>query len=412
MAKLGWVGSVALAAGASAGAAAAQFGLGYGLGIISWTPQPSTGAQTTDSVWVAGLAWTAFIATTSTVVGAICADRRSAGEIGAAPPKFGTTAQAPPSVFASAIWRVLLAVAAAVGALLSVALVLVPARAAARPDTSTPQLTAASYAIIGIVAGIVIAVFALIARAGATNVVATAGWLWLLAIATVIDGVVAGRGLGTAPLGVWPFNTNTHAPIWSQPAALSMLAAAFVIGAVVAWAAARRGDSRSGTALSGLFGPLLVLVAYDLTDPLAGVNDSQMSAYVFAGQAFIAGLFGSMLVVGIISARAQAKASADARSSTEFRPPSDPTGALTPPRLDKPVPAVGRARPFRRFRGQQAVVPPTASEAVTVPKPVAVPKPSAGEADSDELATSAASTSTTTEAKPSPKPSEGKRGRR
>ena len=38
MAKLGWIGSVGLAVGASAGAAAAQFGLGYGLGIISWSP--------------------------------------------------------------------------------------------------------------------------------------------------------------------------------------------------------------------------------------------------------------------------------------------------------------------------------------------------------------------------------------
>jgi hypothetical protein len=416
MAKLGWAGSVILAAGASAGAAAAQFGLGYGLGIISWTPQPSTGTETTDSVWVAGLAWTAFIATTSTVIGAISADRRSAGEIGAAPPKFGTVAQTSPSMFASSIWRILLAVSAAVGALLSVALVLVPARAAVRPDTSTPQLTAASYAIIGILAGILIAVFALIARAGATNIVATGGWLWALAIASVIDGVLEGRGLGTAPLGVWPFNNNTHAPIWSQPAALSMLGVAFIIGAAVAWAGSRRGDSRFGTAVSGVFGPLLVLVAYDLTDPLAGVNDSQMSAYVFAGQALIAGLFGSMLVVGIITARAQAQASARERALTEHRPPSDGVGALTPPRLDKPMPAVERSRPFGRSRRTSApdsptVPTPSSSSSGTVQIPassestdeqaVTVPKPAEGDHDTADLEPSAAT--------PKPAPKRGRR---
>jgi hypothetical protein len=417
MAKLGWMGSVALAAGASAGAAAAQFGLGYGLGIISWTPLPSTGPQTTDSVWVSGLAWTAFIATTSTVVGAICADRRSAGEVGAAPPKFGGGAATSPGTFASAIWRVLLAVSAAVGALLSVALVLVPARAAVRPDTSTPQLIAGGYAVIGIVAGILIAVFALVARAAATNVVATAGWLWVLAIASVIDGVVAGRGLGTAPLGVWPFNGNTHALLWSLPAALSMLGVAFIIGAVVAWIGMRRGDNWVGTAVSGLFGPLLVTVAYDLTAPhLVGVGDSQMSAYSFAPQALIAGLFGSGLVAGIINGRANARATG---GSTEFRTPSDPGSSTAP------TPAIGRARPLPRRRGIPIVTEPTLASSpdeTTQPVvPAVVPKPARGDADADMITTPTASEVPATDAMAAsvanPRPSGGsaasnKRGRR
>ncbi|HEY9484212.1 MAG TPA: hypothetical protein VIR00_14745, partial [Micromonosporaceae bacterium] len=82
MAKLGWTSSVGLAVGTAAGAAAAQFGLGYGLGIISWMPGQS---GTSDEVWLASLAWTTFIAATSTVTGAVWADRRSAGEIGAPP---------------------------------------------------------------------------------------------------------------------------------------------------------------------------------------------------------------------------------------------------------------------------------------------------------------------------------------
>src|SRR5215813_1396760 len=73
MAKLGWTASVGLAVGASAGMAAAQFGLGYGLGIISWAPATTGG--TPDETWLASLAWTVFIAATSTVTGTIIADR-------------------------------------------------------------------------------------------------------------------------------------------------------------------------------------------------------------------------------------------------------------------------------------------------------------------------------------------------
>jgi hypothetical protein len=167
MAKQGWLGSVALAVGAGAGAAAAQFGLGYGFGVIAWSP--GVGATTTaDNVWLSSLAWTLWIAATSTVIGAVAADRRSAGEIGAAPPRAGRTADLDadrPSVFATAIWRALLAVAAAIGALLSVALVLAPAHNAGRPDTTSPQLIAAGYAVVGVTVGIVLAVCALSARA-------------------------------------------------------------------------------------------------------------------------------------------------------------------------------------------------------------------------------------------------------
>jgi hypothetical protein len=307
MAKLGWIGSIALAVGASAGAAGAQFGLGYGLGIISWSPTLSGGPSTQDGIWLSSLAWTTWIAATSTVVGAICADRRSAGEIGAAPPRpmADQLNPMPPGIWATAIWRALLAVSAAVGALLSVALVLVPARAAVRADTSTPQLIAAGYAVVGIIVGIVIAVCALAARAAAANVIATAGWLWALAIATVIDNVAVGRGLGTAPLGVWPFGDGTYfRSTWSLPGAALMLGAALVIGAGAAWQASRRGESAKGTSLSGALGPLLVAVAYFLTAPrLVGLDDPQLSAYLLAPYALIAGLAGSVLLVAIVASR-------------------------------------------------------------------------------------------------------------
>jgi hypothetical protein len=186
--------------------------------------------------------------------------------------------------------------------------------------------------------------------------------------------VVTGRGLGSAPLGVWPFNHNTHALIWSLPAALSMLGAAFVIGASVAWVAMRRGDRASATWVSGLTGPLLVTVAYDLTAPhLVGINDSQMSAYVFAPQALIAGIIGSALVVAIFTARASAQAAATLPATMDFRAPSDPTGSAGSRDSDTTAgsgTAVGRARPPGRLRGTRA-----ASTPVPVPRAEETPKP-------------------------------------
>lgn len=363
MAKLGWMGSVGLAVGAAAGAAAAQFGLGYGLGIISWSPTLSDGPVTPDSVWLSSLAWTLWISATSTVVGAICADRRSAGEIGAAPPRISPElgGPTPPGVLATSMWRALLAVSAAVGALLSVALVLVPARAAIRTDTSTPQLIAAGYAVVGITVGIAIAVCALIARAAATNAIVTASWLWALAIGAVIDGVAAGRGLGTAPLGAWPFGGDTYfRSTFSLPGAVLMLGAALLIGAGAAWRAALRGDSRIGTSVSGALGPLLVAVAYFLTGPrLVGLDDPRFSAFLLAPYALIAGLTGSLLLVATLASRESSRHGAQPGwqfprrpkkrsvndSATEGTPVRIPLATVSKSRDETTVPIVARPQP-------------------------------------------------------------------
>ena len=378
MAKLGWIGSVGLAVGASAGAAAAQFGLGYGLGIISWSPSLTDGPTTPDNVWLSSLAWTLWIAATSTVVGAICADRMSAGEIGAAPPRAngGQGDPTPPSGLATSMWRALLAVSAAVGASLSVALVLVPARAALRSDTATPQLIAVGYAAVGIIVGILIAVGALVARAAATNVLVTASWLWLLAIATVIDGVVVGRGLGTAPLGVWPFGGDTYfRSTFSLPGALLMLGVALIIGVGAAWRAAVRGDSRIGTSLSGALGPLLVAIAYFLTVPrLVGLDDPQFSAYLLAPYALIAGLTGSVLFVAALASREASRANSTGGGRRGFgrgrgRSIDDEATESLPVRI--PLATTSKVR-GRKTPPQPATVPATASASVPAP---ATPRP-------------------------------------
>jgi hypothetical protein len=298
MAKLGWTSSVGLAVGTAAGAAAAQFGLGYGLGIISWMPGQS---GTSDEVWLASLAWTTFIAATSTVTGAVWADRRSAGEIGAPPRRPATNGRSlPPGAMATATWRTLIAFCAAVGALLSVALVLVPARAAVRAETLSPELIAVGYAVVGVVIGVLVAMCALAVRAITLNVLASAVWLWLLAIAAAINGVADDGGVRVAPLAVWPFGPGTYfRTTWSVAGMALMFGAALLIGAGVAWIATRRGDNAVGIALSGAVGPLMVAAAYLLTAPrLVGVRaNAQISAYLTAPYAVIAGLAGSVLVV-------------------------------------------------------------------------------------------------------------------
>jgi hypothetical protein len=364
MAKLGWIGSVALAAGASAGAAAAQFGLGYGLGVIAWSPSATTGPETPDSVWLSSLSWTLWIAATSTIVGAICADRRSGGELGAAPPRAGDTG-VEQSAFATAVWRLLLAVAAAVGALLSVALVLVPARAAVRLDTDTPQLIAAGYAVVGITVGIIVSVYALVVRAGAINVIATAIWIWALAIAAVVEGVIVGRGLGTAPLDVWP-NGNENSSSWTLPVILLVVGVAFVIGIGSAWLAARRGSGPFSVGAAGAAGPVIVVVAYLLTQPRMVGVDARVSAYILVLYALIAGIGGSAFLSAIWSARMNHRSRPVTSQRITSSPKKAPIAPLAPavdPYAEKP--ARGRSR------GKAAVPAQTPlGEETTRPLPV------------------------------------------
>ena len=205
MSVRGWGGSVATAIGVAAGAGAAQLGLGYGLGIIAWLPSAD---GTSEAAWAASLAWAAWIAATSSVVGAICAQRISGS--GPDTSEVGNSPAGPAPALATGLWRVALAVASAVGGLVTVVLVAVPARAATRADTFSPQTIAAGYAVIGVMIGLLVAIWALSSPAVARNVLATVCWLWLLAVVAVIDGVLSGRGLAGAQLGVWQITSDSE----------------------------------------------------------------------------------------------------------------------------------------------------------------------------------------------------------
>ncbi|WP_431884483.1 hypothetical protein [Micromonospora wenchangensis] len=287
MAGRGWGGSVLTALGVAAGVGAAQLGFGYGLGIINWTPAD---AGATEPSWFASLAWATWIAAVSTVAGAVCAQRLH--ERGGDAATGGT------------LHRVTLAVAGAVGALITVLLVAVPSRAASVPETFSPQTVAAGYAGVGVLVGLVAAVWALHSRAAATNVVATVGWLWLLAVVSVVDGVLAGRGLTSAQLGIWQIAQDSPRFWWRDhlywPGALLALGSALLIGASAARRAARTPELRLGAVVSGAAGPLLVAVAYFLAVPrLATISPAQVSAHLVAPYAVIVGAAGSVLVASL-----------------------------------------------------------------------------------------------------------------
>ncbi|WP_329105679.1 hypothetical protein OG792_33295 [Micromonospora sp. NBC_01699] len=334
MAVRGWGGSVAIAIGVAAGAGAAQLGLGYGLGIIAWLPSAS---GTSEASWVASLAWAAWIAATSTVAGAIAAQRIGAPETARSTSPVGTLTPAG-RTFAAGLWRIALALASAVGGLVTVALVAVPARAATRADSVSPQSIAAGYAVIGVMLGLVMAIWALSSPAVASNVIATVGWLWLLAIVSVVDGVVSGRGLGSAQLGVWQITSDSER-FWFRdyfywPGAALALGSALLIGALAARTTARLPERRVGAVVSGVAGPLLVAAAYFLAAPrLVGIRAEQVSAHLAAPYAVIAGLAGSALVAALAQ-----------RASTARPVRSEPAGAdptESPERNPVPMQRVG-----------------------------------------------------------------------
>ncbi|WP_422737597.1 hypothetical protein ACN263_30240 [Micromonospora sp. WMMD729] len=346
MARRGWGVSIATAVGVAAGAGAAQLGFGYGLGVITWTP---TEAGANGTAWADGLAWATWLAASSTVLGAVCAQRlhqrgvpaSTTGDPTAAvvadeadlpqspaltPGQPGGTEATPdrpavdPIERPGLLRRLSLALGAGLGGLVTVLLVAVPARVAAGADTGAPQRVAALHAALGILIGVVVALWALRSRPVAVNITATAAWLWLLAVVSVVDGVRVGRGLTGAQLGTWQLDPD-HARYWIGgqiywPGALLALVPALLIGALAARGAVRPGGHRVGAAASGAAGPLLVALAYLTTVPRwAAPGPAQFSTQLIAPYAVIAGVGGSILVARLAE-RAGRRRAADRPPAT------------------------------------------------------------------------------------------------
>lgn len=323
MSLRGWGGSVGLAAGVAAGAGAAQAGLGYGLGVLLW---PTGSDAAADSAWLASLTWAVWIAASATVVGALGAARLATSTV----PSSGSARFTWPGQFS---WpaRCALALAGAVGGILSVLLVAVPARVATGVAGSGAQTSAAGYALAGVALGLLVAIWALSSPAVARNLVATIGWLWVLAVTTVVVAVAAGRTPGGARLGNGP-DWATGSALWFRdylfwPTALLALGAAFVIGAVAAWPVARHPDLRVGATIAGGVGPAVVAAAHLVVPGQDGLSAVQLSAHLAAPYAVLAGLAGSALAAGVAQRRtARAIGGGDhlSQPETEPRPDSDP----------------------------------------------------------------------------------------
>ncbi|MDG4761081.1 hypothetical protein [Micromonospora sp. WMMD710] len=372
MARRGWGVSIATAIGVAAGAGAAQLGFGYGLGVITWTP---TDAGAADTAWADGLAWATWLAASSTVLGAVCAQRLHQRPVPVTRPEVPTPVPAdgserpstpatgptgtdrPPTVDGPTapaesrglhgptapaegrdlLGRVAIALGAGLGGLVTVLLVAVPARVAVGADSDVPQRIAAAHTALGILIGVLVALWALRARAAAVNVTATAAWLWLLAVVSVIDGVRVGGGLVGAQLGTWQLDPD-HPRYWIGdqlywPGALLALVPALVIGASAARRAARSPGHRVGAAASGAAGPLLVALAYLSTVPRWSTpGPAQLSTQLIAPYAVIVGVGGSVLAA-VLAERAQ-------RHRHVVAPPAQPD----PTRATVDVPA-GAAEP-------------------------------------------------------------------
>ncbi|MFF5172419.1 hypothetical protein ACFY3U_07275 [Micromonospora sp. NPDC000089] len=358
MAARSWGGAVATAIGVAAGLGAAQLGFGYGLGIVNWAP---AGAGTTEATWFASLAWATWVAAVSTVGGAVCAQRLYERGEDTEP--------------GGGLQRVTLAVAAAVGGLITVLLVAVPARAAVVPGTFSPQSLAAGYAGLGVLVGLLAAVWALRSRAAAHNIVGTVGWLWLLAVVSVVDGVLAGRGVRTAQLGIWQISADRPA-FWLRdylylPGALLAAGSALVIGALAARRTARLPHRRLGAAVSGAAGPLLVAIAYLLAVPrLATIAPEQVSAHLVAPYAVIVGAAGSLLVAALAQRAEQRRAVRDPGPVPRQRTGGpDDRGALDAPAGRPPAAPVRTGAAGSAADGPATRGPSTSGTAASGAKP-------------------------------------------
>ncbi len=388
MASRGWGASIVTAVGVAAGTSAAQLGLGYGLGIVTWIPASAPEGET---AWVGSLAWATWIAATSVIIGAICADRLAGSPgpestVGNAEPWVGRRRTDRYGPLGTALWRIVLALAAAVGGALTVALVALPARSAVRADSFAPETIAGACAVVGVIGGLLLAFASLASAAVAANVFVTMGWLWLLAVAAVAHGEWAGSGPWGAQLAVWDFTSEGP---WLRdlyvPGMLLSLVSALIIGAAAAWPAARREESRVGVAVSGAVGPLLVSMAYFLATPrLGGMQAEQFSTYQIAQYAVIAGLAGSVLVSGVGTARGQVSPAAKPGSSTTQPEPAGGDGQPTDggkPTASAQSAEIGEASGSGQVAasGRPAGTGESSGSSQAAGKPAAEPAPSGGE---------------------------------
>jgi len=271
-----WVKPLGTTLGVAAAAAAAQLGIAYGIAILLWAKDFNDPGQ---GAWAANLTWVCWLAATSVVLGVVIGPRvASAGLPRSLVAQFATV------------------VTAAVGALVTVPLVGIPARYAVAAGDDSPATTAIRIALVGVLLGAVVAVGVLLGRPLEWNTLATTGLLWLLALGSVLVSLGRGEPPDTARLAVWNFADQ---PGWFAVIA-PMLTGALLLGVGLALLAKREGHNRVAVAVCGAPGPLVVAVAYLVAGPGSRPETGeQFLPYLAAPYAVLTGLLGSLLVAAI-----------------------------------------------------------------------------------------------------------------
>jgi hypothetical protein len=235
------------ALGVAALTGAGQLGVAYGLGLVRFARAFEPGSE---NQWHGHLAWIAWYGMVATIVGSVVASRalrrlRHAAGLGG---------------------RMLLAIAAGVGALVVAPLSMQQARAAQLPIAGSPALVAGLTAALGAVAGILAATAVLSEGAVAWNVAIIVGLTWFTGLASVAPSLGPTDPLAYVRLGV-PDLSSQASETGQQVAVLAMPVAALLIAAVVAALARWLDRPLLAVALSGLSGPALLALAYLIAGP-------------------------------------------------------------------------------------------------------------------------------------------------
>ncbi|WP_203730226.1 hypothetical protein [Paractinoplanes durhamensis] len=257
--------------GVAALAGASQLGLAYGLGIVRLTRVLDLTAR---DQWTAQLAWVAWFAMASAVVGGMAGRPLLPKRSGA-----GT--------------RLVTAVAAGVGAAVVVPLTMQPARTAEVAGVQ-PVFVIGVCAALGAAVGLFAAYAALSRQVARWSFVTVGVAAWVIAIISVAPSMAPGKALPTVRLGVIDADFLSDA-VTQRTALLTMPALALISGIALGWAARRRDDSTLTIALAGLAGPALLTAAYLVAGPGSSKGDYQGVPYWAAMTAAGAGVLGSVL---------------------------------------------------------------------------------------------------------------------
>ena len=344
--------------GVSALAGAGQLGVAYGLGIVRLTRVFDV---TTRDQWTTQLAWLAWIAMTSAVVGGMFAvtaraDRsaRRTGtppEIGAAPRTgagpASAVARARTGALADRTWRrdgprvgagaaIPLALAAGVGAAIVVPLTAQPARGAQIAGIH-PVLVVGLTAGLGALAGVFAAIAAMMHPVARWSLTTVGVIMWAVAVVSVAPSFSPSDPLPEIRLGVFDAGFLPH-PAGQRIALLTMPVVALLVGLMLGAVARRQERSTLTIALAGLPGPALLTLAYLIAGPGTGTERYQVVPYWAAMTATGAGVLGSVLAV-IIRRDPEED---DDRDATTDQPPlprgAQPDGpGMARPATDDPV---------------------------------------------------------------------------